>query len=79
MFLCVHGKVNGQGDAGPDGVYVGCSTQKPRCDLGSVDETGSGLVVEIQEDLMGCRCTLSFGLECCCVNIYLRVFHLLFG
>lgn len=38
--VCVHGKVNGQGDAGPDGAYVGCSTQKPRCHLGLVMRQG---------------------------------------
>lgn len=40
VCLCVHGKVNGQGDAGPDGAYVGCSTQKPRCHLGLVMRQG---------------------------------------
>lgn len=35
----VRGKVNGQGDAGPDGVCVGCKVS-PR--LGN--ETGSGVV-----------------------------------
>lgn len=42
VFVCVRGKVNRQGDAWPDGVYVGCSTQKPRCHLDN--ETGNGVV-----------------------------------
>lgn len=50
FFKYVHGKVNGQDDAGPDGVYVGCSTQKPRCDLGSVDKTGNGPVAGTQKE-----------------------------
>lgn len=64
VSVCAHERVNGQGDAGPDGVYVGCSTQKPRCHLGSVMRQG---VVWLEQwggyrntkDLMSCECTLS--------------------
>lgn len=74
MFVCDPGKVNGQGDAGPDGLYVRCSTQKPRCHLGSVMRQG---VVWLEQwggyrntkDPMSCECTLPFSLHCCSVTL----------
>ena len=64
----MHGKVNGQGEAWPDGVHVGCSTQEPRCHLGLVmrqeverwEQWGGS---RYTKDLMSCECT-QIGYRC---------------
>lgn len=65
MFVCVHAKVIGQGDARPDGVYVGCSTQEPKCHSGLVMRHGAVWLEQWggyrhTKDLMSCECTVSF-------------------